>query len=200
MIGARAAFPDAGAGQAALSSSAVDAAEPSEARAQHLAALQLAALAELGALLDRGGFENWLFGGWAVDFHVGAVTREHDDIDLAVWARDAEAVGSLLQEEGWRHEPEPGEDGGTGYTRGGIRVELTYLARDDAGRILVPLRDQNVLWSEEPFGNEVRELQGVRVRVITLPVLRTGKSSPRDDPDEAAKDRADFHALSRLAP
>ena len=161
---------------------------------------QLAALAELGALLDRGGFENWLFGGWAVDFHVGAVTREHDDIDLAVWARDAEALGLLLQQEGWRHEPEPGEDGGTGYTRGGVRVELTYLVRDDAGRILIPLRDQNVLWSEQPLGDEVRELQGVRARLLTLAVLRADKSSPRDDPGDAAKDRADFRALSRLTP
>jgi hypothetical protein len=165
-----------------------------------LAEQQLAALAELGELLDRGGFENWLIGGWAVDFHVGAVTREHADIDVAVWARDAETLGALLQEAGWRHEPEPGEDGGTGYARGGVRVELTYLARDDAGRILIPLRDQNVLWSEEPLGNEMRELQGVRARVITLPLLRTGKASPRDDPGDAAKDRADFRALSRLTP
>jgi hypothetical protein len=25
----------------------------------------------------------WLFGGWAVDFHAGQVTREHGDIDIA---------------------------------------------------------------------------------------------------------------------
>ena len=168
--------------------------------ARHLAEHQLAALAELGSLLDRGDFESWLMGGWAVDFHVGAVTREHADIDLAVWAHDAEALGALLGDEGWRHEPEPGEDGGTGYTRGGVRVELTYLVRDEAGRILIPLRDGNVLWSEEPLGNEVCELQGVRARVISLRLLRTGKSSPRDDPEDAAKDRADFHALSRLPP
>jgi hypothetical protein len=161
---------------------------------------QLAALAELSGLLDRRGFESWLFGGWAVDFHVGAITREHDDIDVAVWARDAEALASLLHEEGWRHEPEPGEDGGTGYTRGGVRVELTFLARDDAGRILLPLRDRNVLWSEEPLGDELRELQGVRARVISLPLLRAGKSSPRDDSGDAAKDRADFQALSGLGP
>jgi hypothetical protein len=178
----------------------VDAAEPSEARTRLVAEKQLAALAELGGLLDRGGFERWLIGGWAVDFHVGAVTREHADIDIAVWASDAEAIGSLLQVEGWRHEPEPGEDGGTGYARGGVRVELTYLARDDAERILIPLRAGNVVWSEEPLGNEVRELKGVRARVVALPLLRAGKSSPRDDPEDAAKDRADFHALSRLAP
>jgi hypothetical protein len=134
-----------------------------------------------------------------VDFYVGAVTREHGDIDLAVWSQDAAAIGSLLEQAEWRHEPDPGEDGGTGYARMGVRVELTWLVRDEAGRILIPLRDQNVVWSEEPLGTEVRELQHVRARVIPLSVLRAGKSSPRDDPDEAARDRADFDALSRVA-
>lgn len=161
-----------------------------------LAERQLTALAELGALLDRVGFESWLFGGWAVDFYVGRVTREHADVDLAVWARDAEAIGSLLRDEGWRHSPEPDEDGGTGYERGDVRVELTYLMLDDARRILVPLRAGNVLWSADPLGNEMRELHGVRARVLPLPLLTAGKSSPRDDPGDAAKDRADLEALS----
>jgi hypothetical protein len=160
---------------------------------------QLAALADVGEVLDRGGFEYWLFGGWAVDFHVGTVTREHEDIDLAVWLHDAAAVESLLQAHGWQHSPQPGEDGGTGYERGAVRVELTYLVTDEEDRISLPLRDQNVLWSEKPLGNEVRELHSVRARVIPLELLRTGKSAPRHDPDEAARDRADFEALARLA-
>ena len=49
---------------------------------------QLEALAEVGRLLERRRIEWWLFGGWAVDFRVGAVTRSHDDVDLAVWADD----------------------------------------------------------------------------------------------------------------
>jgi hypothetical protein len=165
---------------------------------ERLAERQLAALGEVVALLERRGVESWLFGGWAVDFHVGRVTRDHADVDLAVWASDAEAIGSLLREHGWRHAPEPGEDGGTGYARAGVRVEVTYLVQDETGRILIPLRDGNALWSAEPPGNEVRELQGVRASVLPLPLLRTGKSSPRDDAGDAAKDRADFEALSRL--
>jgi hypothetical protein len=89
-------------------------------------------------------------------------------------------------------------DGGTGYERGPVGVELTYLTSDDTGRISIPLRDGDALWSEEPLGNEVRELLGVRARVIPLALLRAGKSSPRHDHDEAAKDRADFQSLSRL--
>jgi len=49
---------------------------------------QLAGLAGLHELLERHAIEYWLFGGWAVDFHAGSVTRAHDDLDLAVWPRD----------------------------------------------------------------------------------------------------------------
>jgi aminoglycoside-2''-adenylyltransferase len=48
---------------------------------------QLAALARLHEQLERHGIEYWLFGGWAVDFHAGSVTRPHDDLDIAVWQR-----------------------------------------------------------------------------------------------------------------
>ncbi|GJG88889.1 hypothetical protein tb265_40700 [Gemmatimonadetes bacterium T265] len=49
---------------------------------------QLATVAALDALLAGHGISYWLFGGWAVDFHAGRVTREHADIDIAVWAVD----------------------------------------------------------------------------------------------------------------
>ena len=159
---------------------------------------QLRALAEVAELLEREGLDYWLFGGWAVDFHIGTVTREHDDVDFAVWLHDVEAVVSLLETHAWRHNPYPDEDGGTGYERDGVRVELTYLVSDDTGRVFIPLRERNALWSERAPENEVLELRGVRARVISLGLLRAGKSSPREDHDDAAKDRADFEALSLL--
>ena len=174
--------------------------ESSEPDPSRLAGRQLAALAEIGSLLDSGGFDHWLFGGWAVDFHVGAVTRSHGDIDLAVWADDAEAIHSALGANGWEHRPAAEDDGGTGYARDGVRVELTYLVRSESGEVLIVLRDRNVPWTEYPPGDVVLELHGARIRVIPLEQLKDGKSRPRHDPDEAAVDRADFDALSRLAP
>jgi hypothetical protein len=46
---------------------------------------QLAALARIHHLFERNAIEYWLFGGWAVDFYAGSVTRPHDDLELAVW-------------------------------------------------------------------------------------------------------------------
>jgi hypothetical protein len=136
---------------------------------------QLAALAQVTELLDQRGFDYWLFGGWAVDFHVGEVTREHSDIDLAVWLHEADALAALLRAHGWEHKPDPEEDGGTGYEREGVRLELTYIVSDDKGRVFVPLRNGPVVWSEEPLGSEIRDLRRVRARVVALPLLRAGE-------------------------
>ena len=156
---------------------------------------QLAALGEVDARLRDAGTEYWLFGGWAVDFHVGSVTRPHDDVDIAVWLADVPRIAELLEADGWRHAPDPDEDGGTGYERDGVRLELTYLVRE-GDAVFTPMRDGRGTWSEEALGTDVAELQGVQARVVGLEALRRGKSRPRNDPEDAAKDRADFERLS----
>src|SRR5215204_4438711 len=66
---------------------------------------QLAALAELDALLAGHGIRYWMFGGWAVDLHAGRVTREHGDIDSAVWAADPGRLTALRGSRAWMHRP-----------------------------------------------------------------------------------------------
>ncbi len=161
-----------------------------------LASIQLTALADVHELLTRAGLEYWLFGGWAVDFYVGSVTRTHGDVDIAVWQEDLPRMSELLTESGWRHAPEPDEDGGTGYERDDVRLELTYLSRIDDGRVVTHLRDFDAQWPHGAFGADMRELRGVHARVISRDSLTRGKASTRDDADDAAKDRADFDVLS----
>jgi hypothetical protein len=170
-----------------------------------LATQQLSAIArvsdlfgEEGDLFGEEGIAYWLFGGWAVDFYAGSVTRAHDDVDIAVWLEDLPRIAKLLEEDGWRHAPLDDEDGGTGYERGSVRLELTYLVRDPDGGIFTPLRQGRGEWSEEALADDVGELRGVRSRLVGLTPLMRRKSSPRDDPEEAAKDSADFEQLSRL--
>jgi Aminoglycoside-2''-adenylyltransferase len=152
----------------------------------------------VSSLLEEAGIAYWLFGGWAVDFYAGSVTRAHDDVDLAVWMDDLPRIVELLRGDGWRHAPYADEDGGTGYERGGVRLELTYLVRDADGSVFIPLRRGRAEWSADSLADDARELSGVRARLVSFEALARGKSSPRDDPDDAAKDRADFAVLSRL--
>ena len=163
-----------------------------------LGAQQLDALGRVGGLLAGAGVDYWLFGGWAVDFHAGTVTRAHADIDIAVWFEDLPRIARFLESEGWRHVPSEDDDGGTGYERAGVRLELTYLVRERDGSVYTPLRHGRASWSEETFADDVRELLGVRARVVALAPLTDGKSTPRDDAEDAAKDQADFVVLSRL--
>lgn len=133
---------------------------------------QLAALGEVAGELDEAGLDYWLFGGFGVDFHVGELTREHGDVDLAVLAVDGDAIAGRLMARGWVHRPNPDEDGGTGYERGGVRLELTFVVVDDEGRVQIIFREHRAVWSETPFGDERRELLGIRVRVVPVEVLK----------------------------
>jgi hypothetical protein len=160
---------------------------------------QLSALAQTHELFTQSGIDYWLFGGWAVDFHVGSITRAHADIDVAVWRDDQGRIARLLEAQGWKHAPEPDEDGGTGYERDAVRLELTFLVPGDGGEVYIPLRAGRVLWSDEPMSTDLLELSDVQARVLGLAALKRGKSHARDDPVEAAKDRADFETLSQLA-
>ena len=163
-----------------------------------LASRQLSALCRVDDALERAGIAYWLFGGWAVDFYAGSITRAHDDLDIAVWLDDLPRIGELLEASGWRHAPSSEDDGGTGYEQGDVRLELTYLVRDGDG-IFIPLRNGRAPWSQDALRDDVRELQGVRSRVVGLEALTRGKTGARDDPGEAAKDRADFVPLRSLA-
>jgi hypothetical protein len=156
---------------------------------------QLTALAEVGSALDAAGIDSWLFGGWAVDFHCGRVTRPHDDVDIAVWLADVPRIAELLREDGWDHVPSGHDNGGTGFERVQVRLELTYLVRADDGSVYIPLRDGRATWPDDAFGDDMLELEGTRARAVSLPALVQTKSTPRDDPDDAPKDRADFDAL-----
>jgi hypothetical protein len=162
-----------------------------------LASNQLAALAWVDDVFERAGIAYWLFGGWAVDFYAGSVTRAHDDLDIAVWQDDLPRIGRLLEADGWRHVPSPDDDGGTGWEQGAVRLELTYLVRDGDGSICTPLRSGRASWSPEALADDVRVLLAVRSHVVGLAALTRGKATARDDPEEAAKDRADYDVLSR---
>jgi hypothetical protein len=162
------------------------------------AAEQLAALARVHQLLERHGIEYWLFGGWAVDFHAGSVTRPHDDLDMGVWLKDHNRIAALLAEDGWKHTPDKDEDGYTRYERGTVRLELAFLARGENGQVYTPLREGRASWPGGAFENDVAELRGVRARVISLRALKDDKSETREDPRIAAKDRADLATLFRF--
>ena len=65
--------------------------------------------------------------------------------------------------------------------------------RDRASDRTVMFRSPRTYSADEAFAGFGRALFG-------LALLKQGKSFPRENPDEAAKDRIDFVALSRVPP
>ena len=104
----------------------------------------------------------------------------------------------LLEARGWVHAPEPGEDGYTGYERRDIRLELAFLACDEAGTVYTPLVEGRGNWPAGSFGDTQAEVDGVRARVVGLASLIEDKSGPRHHPAVLAKDRADVALLTSL--
>lgn len=45
---------------------------------------QLALIKQIHELLERARVDHWLYGGWAVDFRLGTITRAHSDIDMLI--------------------------------------------------------------------------------------------------------------------
>jgi hypothetical protein len=141
-----------------------------------------------------------LFGGWAVDFHAGTVTRRHSDLDLAVWLDDVDRVARLLGDEGWVVVADGAPTGSTAFARGTVRLELAFLRRDDAGgEPYTPIGGgRRATCAYGAVGRDVRTLAGVQARVIALPALRE-KTGSRDDSVAEAKDRLDLDTLKRLS-
>ena len=97
------------------------------------------------------GLDYWLFGGWAVDFWVGRLTRDHDDIDAAAWRRDYEKIRAALLAVGGRHTPVEDDVVGTRYSRRSSELELTFV-EDRDGTVVVPIPEHEIVRTEEPFG------------------------------------------------
>lgn len=157
---------------------------------------QLQLIGWLHQLLSEQDIDYWIFGGWAVDFHAGRVTRVHDDVDLAVWQADLDRIRVLLEAHGWAQAPDPGDQGYTAYERGSVRLELAFLVCDDAGSPYTPLAQGRGDWPTGSFGDAQAEMGGVRARIVSLSSLVDDKAGPRDDPAVRAKDRADLAMLT----
>ncbi len=62
---------------------------------------QVAAVADVVDAATDLDVEVWLRGGWAMDFYLGEVTREHLDIDWFVWAEAMPGLVGELLRRGW---------------------------------------------------------------------------------------------------
>ncbi len=56
---------------------------------------------ELYNLLEENGIEVWIDGGWGIDALLGRQTRQHKDLDIAIYHKDKPKLRKLLKDRGY---------------------------------------------------------------------------------------------------
>lgn len=128
-------------------------------------------IAEVSDLLGGAQLRWWIAGGWAIDLHLGRVTRRHGDIDVGVLRRDQQrlhdhlagwdlqvAAGGTLRPWGPGEQLEPGDNDiwcrPTTDSPWGLQIVLT----DSNGDEWVYRRDPRIRW---PLSELTRPAWGV---------------------------------------
>ena len=162
-----------------------------------MSASQLSVIDELHTAFGARNVEYWLFGGWAVDFHAGRVTRPHADIDIAVWLHDLERVREVFDVAGWRRVSDRPEEGSITVELDGVRVDIAFLALDADGSVYTRAGEARGEWPTGSFNTVVAILDRVEARVVDRDALIADKLEPHGG-DADAKDLADVAVLRSL--
>ncbi|SCG57886.1 nucleotidyltransferase domain-containing protein [Micromonospora inositola] len=146
----------------------------------------------------------WLRGGWAMDFHLGEVTRPHVDVDWYCWRADAERLAVLLRDQGWRPDPRMPAELQLDLLRDDVELSFAYLDRDADGRLVVGAGP----WAGTPLPDGMLDGPRGRIGPVTAPVISVAaqiefkEMFPVWMPDRPrrAKDAADIARLRASLP
>jgi hypothetical protein len=128
--------------------------------------------------LNRERIRFWLRGGWAVDFHLGYITRVHDDIDAVTWHRHRRRIREVLEATGFEALPSPNPKTQLVLAKDGQEVSFLLVARHGS-QVVVPGLER---WPfpRGAFGDVVKDLDDLRCRVLPASALLYEKEHHRE--------------------
>ncbi|WP_405982567.1 nucleotidyltransferase domain-containing protein [Streptomyces sp. NBC_00158] len=128
---------------------------------------QLRLIAETTGIAAALGVEVRLRGGWAMDFHLGGPTRDHEDVDWFAWSEDAPALTRALLDSGY--EPLPGPPAGQqlDFVKDGEESSFALLARGPGGRPVVA----GGPWAGEPWPPGMLDCPAGRIGDLVCPIV-----------------------------
>jgi hypothetical protein len=128
---------------------------------------QLDLIGEIVAMAADLGVQVWLRGGWAMDFFLGGVTRDHIDIDWFAWAADAPAVQADLLRRGYQPVGEAPAEQQLDVIREGQELGIAWLARDEAGQVVVA----GGPWAGQPWPAGMLDAPPGHIGQLCCPVI-----------------------------
>jgi Aminoglycoside-2''-adenylyltransferase len=162
---------------------------------------QLAIIREISDALTCAGVDHWLFGGWAVDFAVGHMTRPHRDVDFVVWEGDLSRITGLLRYLGYRARSSKHPTHQLNWEKNGTKVQINLITKTPDGSIISPGTFSDWPWCEGSFGNHRGRIGDLDVPIVSpAGQLESKENFPKHPAGQPlrAKDRHDIKQLRTL--
>jgi hypothetical protein len=160
--------------------------------------IQLQIIRQVATLLQGVAIPHWLFGGWAIDFQLGEVTRIHDDIEFLIWQRDAPQIASILVQN--QYEPYSG-----GYLeemsiffKQAQKLEFDHLTQNAQGKVVVAGRWADWILPQRFFDAPPATLQDITCPVFSVEGLLAIKQGYADHPAGTPLREKDVMDIQRL--
>ncbi len=109
----------------------------------------LSLIKEIFARAEKKNIPLWLDGGWAIDFRLGAVTRDHEDIDIIFPEDKKEAYKKILKDLGFVEKEEVSY--GFIMNKDGVELDSEACRHQDGVYIVVGYPDNSC--PQEKGGN-----------------------------------------------
>lgn len=128
---------------------------------------QITLITEITEICATRGIEHWLRGGWAVDFYVGRITRDHEDIDLFAWAKDVSRLVPALTRAGFAEQEGPPPTAQRNFLKEGEEVQIALLVQNDRGEV-APAGGPwaGTPWPERMLSGHIGHLGSVRCPIV----------------------------------
>lgn len=149
-------------------------------------------------LFDSTGADYWLVGGWAMDFHIGRITRPHFDVDFVVRHGERHRLHAFLLAEGFAVIDDSDAEAEINFARGDLRIDVGFVK--EAGDMFVQPGWEAWSWPASSLEADPVELEGLSVRLVsaaTLLACKRGYEGMVGDPPRP-HDIADINALGEL--
>jgi hypothetical protein len=160
--------------------------------------LQLRLIAEVQNALKAADIEWWLYGGWAVDFVYGAMTRDHSDIEIFIWEEDGVSVRRALTDAEFLAAPGLHPDEGQPFLKDGLEINATYLRKNADGTVVTPGRWADWPWLPGSFDGPFAKLGELEVPVISAEAQLDMKLRFPEHPHGAPLREKDHHDIRLL--
>ena len=161
-------------------------------------AIQLRLIGEIREALDTAGVAWWWYGGWAMDFHAGEVTRDHSDIEVFVWRRDAKVTSAAITAAGFAAPPGLYPDEAQPFLKDAQEVGVWYLIRDADDQICTPGRWADWPWAPGSFDAPRAQLGDIEAPVMSVEGLLAMKLEFADQAHGAPLREKDLTDIARL--